>query len=101
MASGSAAGSLTRRIPRPPPPATALTNNGNCMCAAADTSSSTDADGADEVRTGRPAWRAAAPAGDLLPPSPRTWALGLTNVIPAFVQAAASSGFSDKNPYPG
>ncbi len=65
---------------------------------AADTSSSTDADGADDVRTGRPASRAAAIARDLLPVSSSTSALGPTNVIPASAQAAASSGFSDKNP---
>jgi hypothetical protein len=64
----------------------------------ADTSSSTEADGADDVRTGRPASRAAATARDLLPVSLSTSALGPTNVMPAAAQAAANSGFSDKKP---
>ena len=57
--------------------------------------------GADDVRTGRPASRAAATARDLFPVSSRTSALGPTKVISAFAQAAANSGFSDKKPYPG
>ena len=68
------------------------------MSAAADTSSSTDDDGADDASTGRPASRAAAIARDLFPVSSRTSALGPTKVMPAAAQAAAKSGFSDKNP---
>ena len=71
------------------------------MPSAALTSSSTDADGADDVNTGRPAARAAAIARALLPVSSSTSAPGPTNVIPAAAQAAARSGFSDRNPYPG
>ena len=101
IASGSAARSVTRRMPRPPPPDTALTNSGNSIVAAAAISSSTDADGADESSTGNPAARAAAIARDLLPVSSSTSALGPTNVMPAAAHAAASSGFSDRKPYPG
>ena len=76
MASGSAARSVTRRMPRPPPPDTALTNNGNSIVAAAAISSSADDDGADEFSTGNPAARAAAIARALLPVSSRISALG-------------------------
>ena len=62
------------------------------------TSSSTEADGADDVSTGSPASRAAAIARALLPVSSSTSALGPTNVMPAAAHAAARSGFSDKNP---
>ena len=68
------------------------------MSAAAKTSSSTEADGADEESTGRPASRAAAIARDLFPVSSSTSALGPTKVTPAAAHAAARSGFSDKNP---
>ena len=102
IASGSAAGSVTRRMPRPPPPDTALTNNGNSIVLGGRAiSSSTDADGADEVSTGSPAARAAAIARDLLPVSSSTSAPGPTNVMPAAAHAAARSGFSERNPYPG
>ena len=98
MASGSADGSVTRRIPRPPPPETALTNNGKSISAAAATNSSTDDDGSDEFSTGSPAARAAAIARDLLPVSSRISALGPMNVMSAAAHAAASSGFSERNP---
>ncbi len=101
MASGSASGSVTRRMPRPPPPETALTNNGNDMSAAAATSSSTDADGSEDASTGSPAARAAAIARALLPVNSNTSADGPTNVMPASTHAEASSGFSDRKPYPG
>ncbi len=71
------------------------------MSAAAATSSSTEADGADESSTGRPASCAAAIARALLPVSSSTWAPGPTKVMPASAHAAASSGFSERNPYPG
>ncbi len=62
------------------------------------TSSSTDADGGEDSSTGRPAARAAATARDLLPVSSSTAAVGPTKVMPASAQAAARSGFSDRNP---
>ena len=68
------------------------------MPSAADISSSTEADGADDMSTGRPAARAAAMARDLFPVSSSTPAPGPTNVMPAAAHAAARSGFSDKNP---
>ena len=68
------------------------------MSRAAWTSSSTDADGAEEVNTGRPAARAAAIALALLPVSSSTSALGPTKVMPAAAHAAASSGFSERKP---
>ena len=68
------------------------------MPSAAATRSSTEADGSDEASTGNPASRAAAMARALLPVSSSTAALGPTNVIPACAQAAASSGFSERNP---
>ena len=71
------------------------------MSAAASTSSSTDAEGADDFSTGSPAARAAAIARDLLPVSSSTSALGPMNLMPAAAHAAASSGFSDRKPYPG
>src|SRR6478672_9736178 len=57
IASGNAAASMTRRMPRPPPPDTALTNNGNSIVAAAAINSSADDDGADESSTGNPGRR--------------------------------------------
>ena len=68
------------------------------MDLAASTSSSTDDDGSDEASTGRPASRAAAIARALLPVSSRMAASGPMKVMPAAVQAAASSGFSDRKP---
>ncbi len=93
--------SATRRIPRPPPPATALTNTGNSMSSDAATKASTSADGSDDANTGNPAAFAAAIARALFPVSSSTSADGPTNVIPARSHAAANSGFSDRNPYPG
>ena len=54
--------------------------------------------GSVEASTGSPASRAAAIARALLPVSSSTDAGGPTNVIPARSQAAARSGFSDRNP---
>ena len=68
------------------------------MPVATSTSSSTDADGADDFSTGRPAARAASMARALLPVSSSTCAPGPTNVIPASAQAAARSGFCDRKP---
>jgi hypothetical protein len=98
IASGNSAGSVTRRIPRPPPPATALTNNGNSIVREAATNSATSADGADDVSTGNPASRAAVIALALLPVSSSTSALEPTNVISAAAHAAANSGFSERKP---
>ena len=78
-----------------------MTNRGNSIPAAAVSNSLTDADGADDASAGRPAVRAAAMALALLPVNSRTPALGPTNVMPAAAHAAASWGFSERNPYPG
>ncbi|CFE37301.1 Uncharacterised protein [Mycobacterium tuberculosis] len=68
------------------------------MPAATDSSSSTEADGAEDISTGKPASRAAAMARDLFPASSSTSALGPTKLMPAAAHAAARSGFSDRNP---
>ena len=95
----SSAGSATRRMPRPPPPATALTNSGNVHV----------------LRPRRPVRRPTptaprTPAPADRPPGPRRSpgtccrsapgrsAPGPTNVMPAAAHAAASSGFSERNP---
>ncbi len=97
-ASGRAAGSSTRRIPRPPPPATALTNTGNPTFLAAATSVPMSLDGSLDGSTGIPAAVAAMIACALLPASSRTEAPGPMKVMPASAQACARYGFSDRNP---
>ena len=101
MASRNPAISPTRRIPRPPPPATALTNTGNVIDSAAAINVSISVEGSEDASTGSPAAFAAAIARALLPVSSNTCAEGPTKVMPACAHAAARSGFSDKNPYPG
>ena len=71
------------------------------MSCAASSNSATVSDGAVEASTGSPASRAAAMARALLPVNSSTCADGPTKVIPASAHAAARSGFSDRNPYPG
>ena len=101
MASRNPAISPTRRIPRPPPPATALTNTGNVIDSAAAINVSISVEGSEDASTGSPAAFAAAIARALLPVSSNTCAEGPTKVMSACAHAAARSGFSDKNPYPG
>ena len=101
MASRSIDGSSTRRIPRPPPPATAFTNSGYGIPSVASTSASTSVDGSTDASVGTPAALAAAIARALLPVRVSTSAVGPMKVIPAFAQASASLGFSERNPYPG
>ena len=97
-ASGSAAGSSTRRIPRPPPPATALTKTGNPTFLAAVTSVPMSLEGSLDGSTGIPAAWAAMIACALFPASSSTDAPGPMKVIPASTQACARCGFSDRNP---
>ncbi len=68
------------------------------MSSEAATSASTSVVGSDDLRTGTPASFAAATARALLPVRWRTEAGGPTNVMPASAQAAARSGFSERNP---
>ena len=96
--SRSAAGSSTRRMPRPPPPATALTKTGKPISSAPATSSSRSADGGVDLSVGMPAARAASSARTLLPASSSTSAGGPMKVMPAAAQARASSGFSLRKP---
>ena len=97
-AAASSERSSTLRMPLPPPPATALTNSGASRSSAAATSASTSVDGATDARVGTPAAWAAATARALLPVSVSTSAVGPTKVIPAFAQASARFGFSERNP---
>jgi hypothetical protein len=97
-AAGKSAGSSTQRIPRPPPPAMALTKTGNGSASAAATSTVTSSVGWLEASTGNLASRAAAIARALWPVNSRTCADAPTKVIPAAAQAAARSGFSERNP---
>ena len=90
--------SSTRRMPRPPPPATALTNSGYGSPPADATRASASVDGSTEANVGTPAALAAAIARALLPVSVRISAVGPMNVMPAFAQASARAGFSDRNP---
>ncbi len=91
-------GDSTRRMPRPPPPATAFTKSGYGRSATASTSVSTSVDGSTDASVGTPAALAAAIARALLPVSSRTSEVGPTKVMPAFAQASARAGFSDRKP---
>ena len=68
------------------------------MASVEDTSASTSVDGSTEARVGTPAALAAAIARALLPVRVSTSAVGPMKVMPAFAQASARSGFSDRKP---
>ena len=65
IASASAEGSRTTRIPRPPPPADAFTSSGKPMACAAGTPSPTSRGTSAAISTGTPASRGDAPGPQL------------------------------------
>ena len=78
-----------------------MTNTGNVIDSAAAINDSISVEGSEDASTGSPAASAAAMARALFPVNSNTCAEGPTKVMPARTHAAARSGFSDKNPYPG
>ena len=99
IASGSSAGSATRRMPRPPPPATALTNSGKPISVGRPAQLA-DVGGrrGGAAAPADPPRRPPPPPRALSPVSCRTSASGPTKTMPAARQARASSGFSDRKP---
>ena len=99
---GRSSGLSTTRMPRPPPPLAAFKMTGYPVASASFFPSATSAIGLElPPSTGTPAARAISRAVILFPRDSRTFTEGPTKTIPASSQAAASAGFSERNPYPG
>ena len=90
-------------MPRPPPPAEALTNNGNPIAPADRVSSSSATPPATTTlgKTGTPAADTVSLARTLWPMTRIDSGVGPTQTRPARAHASGSSGFSERNPYPG
>ena len=98
-ATASSSSPRTTRIPRPPPPWAALIITGQPSSLAIFSASAWLVTGCElPARIGTPARLARSRAAVLSPSVSRSSTRGPTNVIPASRQAAANSGFSERNP---